>query len=497
VRRARTKGDRRVTEIQALTSIVDGRERAGPGKPLPDLNPARPDQQLALVHQADEALVGEAIEAARRSFEDWRRRSARERGEILRHAGDLLEGRADEIGSVIAREEGKTLREGIGETKRAAAIFRYFSAQTLGAEGEIYPADRYESLLLSRREPLGVVTVITPWNFPIAIPSWKIAPALAFGNTIVWKPAELVPITAARVADVLQEAGLPDGVFNLVLGRGGEVGEVLVSHPDVDAVTFTGSNDVGRTVQLTAIEHGKRVQAEMGGKNPAIVLADADLMHAAEQVARGAFLSAGQKCTATSRVIVEEPIFDEFSERLTALANSWTVGDPLDEATDVGPLASSEQMRRVLGYLELAAEEGATALAGGGHSSDRDGYFLDLTLLTGVGPDSRVMNEEIFGPVAMLVPAKSFEEAIHLANDTPFGLSASLFTTNLGRALRFAREIRAGVVKVNQESAGIEPHLPFGGMKGSSNGWREQGTAAKEFFTEWKSVYIDPDGGLP
>jgi aldehyde dehydrogenase (NAD+) len=334
------------------------------------------------------------------------------------------------------------------------------------------------------------VTAITPWNFPIAIPAWKLAPAIAFGNTVVWKPAEIVPLTATHLAGALVDAGLPDGVLNLVLGRGSVVGDTLVTHARVDAVTFTGSNPVGRAIELKATEAGKKVQLELGGKNPAVVLADADLELAAEQVARGAFLSAGQKCTATSRVIVERRVLDEFGDRLAELARSWPVGDPLDEATKVGPLASKSQLDTVTGYLDVADRESARVLAGGG-SLNGGGYFVEPTVLADLPATSPVVHEEIFGPVAALLPADSYEEAVTLANDTPFGLTAAVFTRDLGKALRFARDIRAGVVKVNQETAGLEFQAPFGGMRQSSSGSREQGKVARDFFTQWKTVYLD------
>jgi len=396
------------------------------------------------------------------------------------------------VGRDLTREEGKTLAEGIGETRRAVAILRYYAGETLQPDGETYPSASPATFLYARREPVGVVVAITPWNFPIAIPAWKIAPALAYGNTVVWKPAEIVPLTATHLLRALIDAGLPPGVLNLVIGKGSEVGDTLVTHEAVDAITFTGSNSVGRRLQLKATERGKKVQLELGGKNPAVVLADADLDHAAEHVARGAFLSAGQKCTATSRVIVEAPALDAFQERLVALATSWKLGDPLDAATRVGPLASEAQLETVSGYLEQGARDGARVLAGGRRATDLgDGYYVPPTVLAGLSPESKVVREEIFGPVAAVIPAAGYAEAVALANDTPFGLTASLFTRDLGKALRFAADIRTGVVKINQESAGLEFQVPFGGMKDSSSGSREQGKAAREFFTQWKTVYLD------
>ncbi len=473
----------------ALASLVGGRRREG-DEVVADINPAAPDERVATVSLATPELAAEAIEAAAAAFAPWRDTPPPARGDVLRRAADLVDERADAIGRDLTREEGKTLVEAVGETRRAAAILRYYAGQTLEPDGETYPSHSPLTFLYARREPLGVVAAITPWNFPIAIPAWKIAPAIAFGNTVVWKPAEIVPLTSTHFATALFDAGLPDGVLNLVLGRGSVVGDTLVAHDRVDAVTFTGSNPVGRALQLKATEAGKKVQLELGGKNPAVVLADADLQLAAEQVARGAFLSAGQKCTATSRVIVEQPVLEELGERVAALARSWRVGDPLDEETRVGPLSSQSQLDTVSGYLELADREAARVLAGGGHP-DTGGYFVEPTVLADLPANSRVVREEIFGPVAALLPASSYEEAVALANDTPFGLTAALFTRDLGKTLRFARDIRAGVVKVNQESAGLEFQAPFGGMRGSSSGSREQGKVARDFFTHWKTVYLD------
>ncbi len=478
--------------MRELSSVVAGQARAGSERAR-DVNPARPSEVLAETLLADASIAAEAAEAARAAFSGWRAASPSERGDVLRRAGDRLERDAGEIGREFAREEGKTLAEAVGETRRAAAILHYYAGQTFEPEGDVYPSAGPATLLYSRREPVGVVVAITPWNFPLAIPAWKIAPALAFGNAVVWKPAELVPLTSLHLFDALAESGLPPGVLNVVLGRGSVVGSVLVTHPEVSAVTFTGSNEVGRNVQLEALQHGKKAQLELGGKNPAIVLANADLELAAEQVARGAFLSAGQKCTATSRVIVERSVHDELAARVAELARTWKVGDPLDEQTKVGPLVSDAQLESVLGYLDVAHREHATVHAGGGRADGLGGgYFVQPTVLSGLNGESAVVRDEIFGPVAAFLPADGYDEAVALANDTPFGLTAALFTRDLGTALRFTREIRAGVVKVNQETAGLEFHVPFGGMKESSSGSREQGKVARDFFTEWKTVYMDP-----
>ena len=476
----------------ALRSYVDGVWRDGV-RTVVRTDPAHPSTVVAEVSLADAVLASAAVLAARKAFASWRATPAPARGEILRRAADLMEHQVENIGRDLTREEGKTIGEAIGETRRAVAILRYYAGQTLEPDGETYPSATPDFLLYTKREALGVVVAITPWNFPIAIPAWKIAPALAYGNAVVWKPAELVPLTAVHFVQALIEAGLPEGVLNLVLGSSADVGNVLVTHPDVDAITFTGSNAVGRAVQRAAIPLGKKVQLELGGKNPAVVLADADLDHAAEQVARGAFLSAGQKCTATSRVIVERSAVAGLSERLAERARSWKVGDPLAPDTIVGPLVSDERLKSVLSYIEVAKADGGRLVAGGGRL-DGEGHFVRLTIFTDVPAASRASREEIFGPVALVVPAESGAEALAIANDTPFGLVASLFTRDLGRALAFARDMRAGVVKINQETAGLELQLPFGGTKDSSSGSREQGKAAREFFTEWKTIYLGPPG---
>jgi acyl-CoA reductase-like NAD-dependent aldehyde dehydrogenase len=475
-----------------LQSYIGGEWRNGV-RTGQDISPANPGEVVAEVSMGDAALAATAVEAARAAFPAWRAMAAPARGEILRKAAELLDQRVEAVGRDLTREEGKTLAEGIGETRRAVQILRYFAGQTLEPDGETYPSNSPITFLYARREPIGVVAAITPWNFPIAIPAWKIAPALAYGNTVVWKPAEIVPLTAVHFLQALVDAGLPKGVLNLVLGKGSEVGKVLTTHEAVDAITFTGSNPVGRALQAEAIQHGKKVQLELGGKNPAVVLADANLDHAAEHVARGAFLSAGQKCTATSRVIVEQSVLRDFQDRLVALIEGWKLGDPLDAATRVGPVVSQDQMETVTGYLDAGAKEGGRVLTGGTRATNLgDGYYIQPTVITDLRKDSRVAREEIFGPVAAIIPAQSFDEAVKLANDTPFGLTSSLFTTDLSRALTFANDIHTGVVKINQESAGLEYQVPFGGMKESSSGSREQGKAAREFFTQWKTVYLDP-----
>jgi acyl-CoA reductase-like NAD-dependent aldehyde dehydrogenase len=477
--------------LPRLRSYVGGAWVEG-GDAVPDMNPTRPSEKVAEAFFAKPTVAIDAVRAAAAAQATWRATPAPARGEILRRAADLLDQRSANVARDLTREEGKTLAESVGEVKRAVGILRYYAAQTLEPDGETYESHSSMTFLYSRREPVGVVVAITPWNFPIAIPAVKIAPALAFGNAVVWKPAGIVPLTAVHLLTALIDAGLPPGVLNLVLGNGSDIGEILSTSAEVDAITFTGSNAIGRALQLRAIKAGKRVQLELGGKNAAVVLADADLAHAAEQVARGAFLSAGQKCTATSRVIVENRALPEFADRLAKLARDWKLGDPLDADTKVGPLASSDQMDKVTGYLQIAVRQDAEVLAGGGVAGGLgDGFFVKPTVLARVPSDARIAREEIFGPVAVLLPAGSFEESLAMANDTEYGLTASVFTRDLDKALRFAREVRTGVVKVNQETAGYELHAPSGGMKESGSGSREYGKPPREFFTEWKTVYMD------
>ena len=476
--------------MRTVQSFVRGEWCPG-NNAIADINPAHPSSPVAQVSLASPKLTAQAVQTAVDLAPTWRNTPAPARGEILRRAADILQQRMSDVALDLASEEGKTLPEAAGETARAAAILRYFAAQTLEPDGETYPSHSAKTFLYAVREPVGTVAAITPWNFPIAIPAWKIAPALAYGNSVVWKPAEIVPLTAIHLVQALVDAGLPSGVLNLVLGRGSEVGDTLTTHPGVDAITFTGSNKVGRAIQAKAVALGKKVQLELGGKNPAVVLADADLDHAADQVARGAFLSAGQKCTATSRVIVERAIWNEFRHKLVQKTEQMTLGDPLDAKTKIGPVSSEQQFRTVRDYLEIAKKENAVFLTGEPVREEREGYFIAPVVLDGLSRQSVLVREEVFGPVAALLPAQNADEALELANDTPFGLSASVFTNDLNRAMRFVRNLRAGVVKVNQETAGLEFQVPFGGMGDSSSGSREQGKVAREFFTQWKTVYID------
>lgn len=462
------------------------------GKTIENRNPARVDDLIGRFASASAEDTRRAIEAAAEARRVWARTSPIERANILYRASELLAARAEDVGRELTREEGKTVAEGIGETRRAVAILRYFAGEVQQPDGEHYPSANPNTLLFTMREPIGVVGIITPWNFPIAIPAWKIAPAIAFGNTVVFKPASLTPLCAVRLVEVLEEAGLPKGVVNLVTGGGSEVGDVIVNDERVEAISFTGSNAVGNQIKKDVAERGAKVQLEMGGKNPAIVMADADLDHAVAEVIKGAMMSTGQKCTATSRAIVDRRLLDEVTERITQRAASLTVGDPSQDGVTMGPLIDEKAAERVLGDIEKSRDGARLAVGGGRPSGVPEGHFVEPTVFTDVDPDSYLAQEELFGPVLGVIPVDGLEEAVAVANQVRYGLSASIFTRDIGKALAFIREVEAGIVHVNSETAGAEPQVPFGGYKGSSSYSREQGKAAREFFTQVKTVYFDP-----
>lgn len=480
---------------ETFGNYIDGtwRPPAG-GETLENRSPADRDDLIGVFAASSAADVQEAIGAAAEAYRTWRLSSPIARASILHKAANILEVRIPAVGRDLTREEGKTLKEGIGETTRAVQILRYYAGEAQQPSGEHYPSANPHTLLYTTREPLGVVAAITPWNFPIAIPAWKIAPALAFGNTVVFKPASQTPLSAVRLVEALAEAGLPAGVLNMVTGSAAQIGDPLVTDERVVAITFTGSNETGSALRRTAAERGAKLQLELGGKNPAIVLADADLDHALGHVVSGAMMSTGQKCTATSRAIVDRSIVERFTEMLAERIAGLKVGDPLDAETQIGPLIDDKAADRVASEVASARGEGANLLVGGeriGNGLER-GAFVRPALLGGVDPSSRLGQEELFGPVLGVIAVDSMEEAMQVANQVKFGLSASIFTRDLGKALTFAREIEAGVVHVNSETPGAEPQVPFGGMKGSSSYSREQGKAARDFFTQTKTVYIDP-----
>lgn len=480
------------TDTTVRGVLIDGAWRHGGGELLERFNPARPSEAVVRLQGATAAEVREAYDAAAAAAPGWRRTPGPARGEILFRAAALLAARADAVGEELSREEGKTLPEGRGEVLRAVQILRWFAGEASQPVGDVLPSANTTTFLWSERVPLGVVSVITPWNFPVAIPVWKLAPALAFGNTVVWKPSELTPLCAIRVAEVLSEAGLPAGVLNLVHGLPAAIGDAVTGDERIAALTFTGSTGTGRAIQQAVVGRGVKVQLELGGKNPVIVLDDADLDQAVEQTLRGAMWSTGQKCTATSRALVLPGIRAAFTARLAERAAALRVGDPLAQGTQIGPVVSQPQQQKVLGYLDVAAEEGHELLAGGRPAQpDGDGWFVAPTVYGGVDPASRLGQEEVFGPVVGVIPVDSLEQAVEVANGTPYGLSASIFTRDIARAFAFVREVEAGMVHVNSETAGAEPQAPFGGTKDSSSGSREQGKAAVSFFTETKTVYLD------
>jgi aldehyde dehydrogenase (NAD+) len=413
------------------------------------------------------------------------------RSDILEKIGIELVARKDELGQLLSREEGKTLAEGVGEVLRAGNIFKFFAGEVLRRTGELVPSVRPGVDVEVTREPIGVVGIISPWNFPAAIPAWKIAPALAYGNTVVFKPADLVPGSAWAIGEIISRAGLPPGAFNLVMGRGSVVGEALVNDARVDAISFTGSVETGRKIGQKAVARMAKFQLEMGGKNPLVVLDDADLKTAVESAANGAFFSTGQRCTASSRLIVTKGIHNKFVEALIERIKAMPVDNALKPGTQMGPVVDKNQLNQDLFYIEEGKKEGAK-LAYGGNLLKREteGYYLEPALFTETSNSMRINREEVFGPVATVIAANDYEEALQLANDTPFGLSAGIVTTSLKQAAHFRRNSQAGMVMVNLPTAGVDYHVPFGGRKASSYGPREQGRYAVEFFTTVKTAYV-------
>lgn len=456
-----------------------------------NINPSDLSDTIGDYASATAQDVSEAITAAQMAFPSWSRSSPEVRSDILDRVGAEILARRDELGQLLSREEGKTLAEGIGEVTRAGRIFRYFAGEALRVTGERLDSVRAGLEVEIIREPEGVIGIITPWNFPIAIPAWKIAPALAYGNTVVFKPADLVPGSAWALADILHRAGVPAGVFNLVMGRGSVVGNAIVQSPHIRAVSFTGSVQTGRQIGMACMERGKKVQMEMGGKNPLVICADADLDVAVSVAVNGSYFSTGQRCTASSRIIVEEAIHDAFVERLIARLSGVRVGHALDRETEIGPVASASQLKQDMDYIELGRSEGAE-LAFGGQPLNRptQGYFLQPALFTGSSNTMRINREEIFGPVASVIRVGDYDEAVAVANDTEFGLSSGICTTSLSKVTDFKRKSGAGMVMVNTPTAGVDYHVPFGGRKNSSYGPREQGAHARDFYTALKTVYV-------
>ena len=463
------------------------------GKTFPNINPANTDETVGLFQASVAEDIEEACRAAAAARPAWSDLPATKRGEYLFKAAELLENKLQQLGEEMTREEGKTLPEAIGESKRAINIFRYFGGE--GSRQFTYqvPSERENVLCYTIRKPLGTVALITPWNFPIAIPAWKIAPALVAGNTVAIKPASLAPLSSYRLIEALHEAGIPPGVINYVTGSGGSVGDALTSNPEIKAVSFTGSTSVGTALYKKVSERRIRVQLEMGGKNPTVVLGDADLDYAADILINGAFFSTGQKCTACSRAIIERPIYEALVQKLVEKTRKLKVGNGLDPGVQIGPAVDEAQLKTDLEYIDIAKKEGAQLLCGGnrltGDNYDK-GYFVEPTIFSGVSSTMRVAQEEVFGPVLALMVAEDFEDAMRIANDVRFGLSASIVSKDLTRVHQFINRIEAGLITVNLPTAGVEYQLPFGGTKESSYGMREQGPQALDFYSESRTVYL-------
>jgi aldehyde dehydrogenase (NAD+) len=477
---------------KVFPNLIDGRTVESADRNT-DLNPSNLTDVIGEFARGSTADLDEAIAAARRDFAVWSQSTPQERFDVLDRAGTEILERKEELGRLLSREQGKPLADGIGEAARAGAIFKFFAGEALRLGGEIFDSVRPGIDVEITREPLGVVAAITPWNFPLAIPAWKIAPAIACGNTVVFKPAELTPASPWTLVDIVQRAGLPPGALNLVMGPGADLGARLAASPDVDAVSFTGSQDVGPSVAAAAVKAGSRVQLEMGGKNPLIVLDDADLAVAVAVAVNGAFFQAGQRCTASSRLIVTEGIHNRFVAAVIERMRTLVVDDALKPGTEIGPVVDARQLAKNEEYLAIGRAEGAR-LAHGGERLQRDaeGYYMAPALFTETTPEMRINREEIFGPVAAVIRVKDYDEALETANSTPFGLSAGIVTTSLRHASHFKRNSASGLVMVNLPTAGLDYHVPFGGRKKSSYGPREQGSYAKEFYTVVKTAYTAP-----
>ncbi|MDU6832687.1 MAG: aldehyde dehydrogenase family protein [Bradyrhizobium sp.] len=460
-----------------------------------NINPSNTNDVVGEYAKADRAQTEKAIAAAKAAFPAWSRSTPQERYDALNKISAEILSRKEELGRLLAREEGKTLPEGIGEVARAGQIFAFFAGEALRLTGEKGASVRPGLDVEITREAVGVVGMITPWNFPIAIPAWKIAPALCYGNTVVFKPAELVPGSAHALSEIIARSGLPAGVFNLVVGSGSVVGQTLLEHPDVAAISFTGSVGTGRKIAQACVLSNpmKKFQLEMGGKNPLVVLDDADVKVAVEAAANGAYFSTGQRCTASSRLIVTEGIHDTFVAALTERLKGLVVDDAVKQGTHIGPVVDANQLEQDQRYLKIGQDEGAK-LAWGGELLNREtpGFYMQPALFTEATNNMRIAREEIFGPVACVIRAKNYDEALAISNDTEFGLAAGVCTTSLKYASHFKRNSEAGMVMVNLPTAGVDYHVPFGGRKGSSYGAREQGSYAREVYTTVKTAYTFP-----
>ena len=484
--------------MRTLDNFIDGEWKEWKGRRVRDLNPADVEDVVAEAPASSAAEAAAACEAAARAFEGWRNTPAPARGQILYRVQRRMEERRQELAEALTREEGKTLSESRGEVQRAINVVEFFAGEARRITGETIPSELPHNFCYTVKQPVGPVAIITPWNFPIAIPIWKMAPALVSGDTVVFKPASLTPLTAALLVEIFHEAGLPPGVLNLVYGGGREVGDTIVKHPAIQAVSFTGSNDVGVALYATAAARGIKCQCEMGGKNPIVILGDADLDLAVESTVQGAFGSTGQRCTATSRAVVVDSIANEFLERLEARTASLVVGNGLDPKTNVGPSVDQSQLDTVLGYVETGRAEGARLVRGGQRVANdgmERGFFVAPAIFDKVDPGMRIAQEEIFGPVLSLIRVPDTASALSVANGVRFGLSASIYTNDVSQMYRFVDRLEAGIIHVNSPTVGGEAHIPFGGMKATGVGLREMGRVAIDFYTELKVVYVDYTGG--
>lgn len=471
-------------------------EWVGTGEVTRNLNPSDTRDLVGEYARGDEVLARQAIEAASNALDAWASWTTEARADALDRIGDRILDEKERLGELLAREEGKVLAESVGEVTRAGRVFKFFAGEAIRTGGEFVSSVRPGVSVEVEREPAGVVGIITPWNFPIAIPAWKIAPALAYGNSVVFKPADLVPGCAWALASIIDEVGgLPKGVFNLVMGPGSKVGRELVSSPKVNAITFTGSSDTGRSIAAECAVRGAKFQLEMGGKNPLVVLDDADLDLAVATAINGAFFSTGQRCTSSSRLIVEKGIHERFVARMREATQALSVGNALHPDTQIGPVVSQEQLDQDLRYIESAKQSGCRLEAGGERLTlETPGYFLTPALFSHSHNDMPINREEVFGPVATIIEAEDYDHALALANDTVYGLSSGICTRSLAYATHFKRHSAAGMVMVNLPTAGVDYHVPFGGRKGSSHGPREQGSYAKEFYTNVKTSYTLAQG---
>jgi aldehyde dehydrogenase (NAD+) len=462
-----------------------------------NVNPANTNHILGTIRQATREEARSAVAAAAEAFKSWRATPAPARGRIVAKAARLLEENKEEVAQLLTLEEGKTVAESRGELQRSINVAEFCAGESRRMNGETIPSELPSNFAYTIKQPLGVVACVTPWNFPVAIPIWKIAPALVAGNTVVFKPASITPATAVRITEIFEAAGIPPGVLNLVIGSGSEAGDEIINHPAVKAISFTGSNGVGIRLYEQASRRGAKVQCEMGGKNPVVIMEDADMDLAVESTAQGAFGSSGQRCTATSRAVVVDQIADEFVERIAKRAESMRIGPGSDPATEMGPSVDESQFKTVLNYIDIGREDGATLVCGGSRATGAGldkGYFVQPTVFDHVTADMRIAREEIFGPVLSVLRVKDFDQAMEVANDCEYGLSSSIFTNDAARVFRFVDEIETGMTHINSPTTGGEAHIPFGGTKSTGIGDREQGSTALDFYTELKVVYVDYTG---